>query len=165
VAFPADRRGAAAAEFAMVGAVLGFILMNVVDVGMYVYEKMEVQNAAQTASEAVLANCEANAPDVTANCKSLSAYVSTAVHGTSLGANVSAGATTEKWQCDVSGALSDPDSGSTISGTAPGCGGTTVAGDYVTTSATYTYHPVFGHLSVVSLLSSAITGSATIRVA
>ncbi len=51
-------RGAAAAEFAIVVTILVYMLLNVVDLGMYVYARMQVENAAQAAAEKVVVACE-----------------------------------------------------------------------------------------------------------
>ena len=66
-AYWGGRRGAAAAEFAIVLTVLVFPLLNVIDFGMYIFVGMEVNEAAQSTAQAALATCTyANPPNVPA---------------------------------------------------------------------------------------------------
>src|ERR1700739_1473504 len=94
-----DRRGAAAAEFALILTLLTFPFLNVIDFGIYAWDRMQLDNAAQVAVQTAWATCSTPAnlpatPNSYANCTALPAAVTAAVHSTSLGTNVSATSTT-----------------------------------------------------------------------
>ena len=171
------RRGAAAAEFAIVLTVLVFPLLNVIDFGMYIFVGMEVNEAAQSAAQAALATCTyANPPQVPATilCTNLSNAETAAVGGTSLGsavtlvappvtANTSCDSTSsasgcEGYYCVNTGAL-------VVVGTFPDnqpadCkpySATDTPGDYIQIKVSYTYTPMFTGISMASMLTSPIT--------
>jgi Flp pilus assembly protein TadG len=51
-AMPADQRGVAAVEFGIFVPLLFLALANVVDVTIYLYQRMQVQNATEVAAQA-----------------------------------------------------------------------------------------------------------------
>jgi Flp pilus assembly protein TadG len=175
-----ERRGAAAAEFAIVLVVLVFPLLNVIDFGMYIFEGMDVNEAAQTTAEAALKVCTYASPPAlpaTPFCASLSSAEAVAVRSTSLGsavtlvappttaltscANTSSVNGCEGYYCtNSSGALvavgSFPDTmpadcSSVVAGS------TDTPGDYLQLEVSYTYTPMFTGISMASLLPSPIT--------
>ena len=162
--FRRDERGAAAAEFALILTLLAIPILNVVDLGNYVYQRMELDNAAQGGAQAVWAavgssNC--NTPvTVGSNCLSLSTTISSAVQSTPLGNKVSLISTSENYYCvNSSGALVVTGSLSSR----PTCSDGQPAGDYVLITANYTYTAVFTGVSVVSLLTNPIARTAWTR--
>ncbi len=182
-----NERGAAAAEFTLVAVVLVYMFANIIDIGMYAYDKMELQNAGQALMEKIFVECPPNSTytPITTKCNSsgggplTSDIENTAVQNTSLGTNVTissitaAGATTtciqgnslklcEGWFCVLTGGSLD--TGTAISSTQPTCGNGNKAGDYVAATVSYTYTPVFSHFTVASLLATPITYKAWMRV-
>src|ERR1700686_5381576 len=88
--FRRDTRATAAIEFAAGGMVLVVSLLNAVDIGFYMYRRMEVENAAEVGAQAAWNTCNTQAMlPATKNCPTLNSAILTAVHSTSLGSNVS----------------------------------------------------------------------------
>jgi Flp pilus assembly protein TadG len=163
-------------EFALVLTLLTVPMMSIVDVGVYVYDKMQVENAAQVASQSVWATCTNNSTwPVTDNCSSAQTAISNAAKTTSLGTNVSVTATTEGWYCvNGSGVLTQVGSTGTFASplsptSAPSCGAGTWtnganAADYAAVTVAYTYAPIFGGISVATLFGTSITKTAWIPI-
>jgi hypothetical protein len=178
-----DRRGSAAVEFAFWLGALVFPTLGALDVGFYVYQSMQVREAAQAAAQTVFALCDGQisgfAPPMTTNCTNLQSRIGTAVQSTSLGSGVSWTTLAEGWYCVgyANSSLNLTASGTTVtvtngggtagsmSSTAPSCANGNTAGDYITITTTYSYKPVFPGMSVISLLGGAtITKSGLMRV-
>ena len=49
-----DQRGVAAVEFALFAGVLSISILNVADISIYVYQRMEVENATEMGAQAAL---------------------------------------------------------------------------------------------------------------
>jgi Flp pilus assembly protein TadG len=159
-----EATGTASVEFAFVALLLGVMLINATDLGMYIYTSMEVQNAAQVEVQSLIKNCagQSKTPVTKSGvCTGYSGYVTTASHSTSLGTNVTAGTVQEAWYCDSAGVLSSVSTDMTAT---PTCSGSAGPYDYVTTTATYTYVSAFAGASVVGLLSPTISETAMMRV-
>ena len=152
-----EERGAAAVEFAIWMVIIVWPLLNVVDLGVYVFQKMQVDNAGQAAVAQVFNNCgQTTVSPILTNCSSakLSNGANSGAHSTSLGSDVSVAYKTE---C-VSGALKsggDPSITDCPSGMS--------AGDYIGVTVSYTYHPVFPNLTVTSMLDSGMGKIAWMR--
>jgi Flp pilus assembly protein TadG len=169
-----EARGAAAAEFTLVALMFAYMMINVGDLGVYVYDKMQVESAAQAAAESMWAQCSPTtgaAPNITANCSGYAAKITSAAQQTSLGTGVTAlllSSPGEGWYCaNTSGGLTR--NSTSISGSQPTCTSivstdTTKAGDYVPIQASYAYSPIFPGATVTSLLSTTITHTVWIRV-
>ena len=80
-----DRRGVAAIEFGVFALVLIVAIVNVADVGMYTYDKMEVADASQIAVQAAWQTCDTTKLPATVNCSGLSSAISAAVGSTVTG--------------------------------------------------------------------------------
>lgn len=166
-----DMRGAAAVEFALVLTLLAIPILNVVDVGIYVFQRMEVDNAAQVAAQAawaIVPNCTLPLTNPSSNCSALSGKMTTAAHSTPLGSNVSV-SSAENYYC-VKTATSQlvpvgtfPTKPSPDNCAAAGGLSTDTPGDYLIVTASYTYTPVFSGVSVVDLLGSTITRKVWMR--
>ncbi len=52
-----DRRGVAAVEFGIIASMLSIIFLNSVDLSVYMYQRMQVQNAAQMGAQAAWKAC------------------------------------------------------------------------------------------------------------
>jgi Flp pilus assembly protein TadG len=172
-----DQGGAAALEFGLIVGMLVLPMMSVVDIGIYTYDKIQLENAAQVAAQSVWTSCDASKQPVTRNCSLTYATVNGAAQGaTSLGNGVSVTALNEVYYCvDGSGVLQSMSAGAgsiTSAGVQAAtaqssCGSgswvSTAPADYITVQVTYTYRPVFGSVSVGQLLGSSITKTTTMR--
>lgn len=150
-----DTSGAAAVEFALWLSILVYPLLNAFDIGLYIFQRMELENAAQMSAQAIFTGCGQNAGStvtLSTNCSNFTTYRDSGAHGTSLGSSVSA--TTDE------GAYCTTGSGTAATLTTSGCSTT---GHYVIVTATYTFTPLFRIATVASLLSTNLSRSYWIR--
>lgn len=174
----ADRRGAAAVEVALWLGILTPLLLNVLDLGFYAFQAIQVREAAQVAAQAALTTCvPATSAPVAAQCSGLSAALTSAAQSTSLGTGVTVStastATFEGYYCgNKTGGLTATGATWAISSntsTSPGsCSGTVsgntdTASDYIAVNVTYTYHALFPNITVTSILPSTISQTAWMR--
>ena len=168
-AFVRDTRGVASVEFAIVAVFMMTAILNAADVGSYVYQAMQVENAAQMAAQTALQNCTVNQVPVTTACPNFASKVATAIAATSLGTSVvlTSGSPAEAYYCVngsnmlvLVGALGSKPANCAAVGAA-----TVSPGDYVVITVTYRYVPIMAGASVVAFLQSPIVRSATMRVA
>jgi Flp pilus assembly protein TadG len=176
----ANARGTAAIEFGVTGLMLVIGLLNAVDVGFYVYKRMEVENSAEAGAQAAWKTCgDAKLKGyktlpATQNCTvangadtDLNSAIDSAIQSTSLGTYVSrySGYPTEGYYCvNASSVLQLV--GPVTSAPPANCsaaGDPAVApGDYLQVQVTYPYQPLFSGLSVMSALGiSSITPNPT----
>src|SRR5207342_3113846 len=96
----ADQRGVAAIEFGLFAIFLSVSLANVTDVSIYIYQRMQVENATQVAAQAIWKTCASSLP-ATTKCNGLATAVQRAVQSTSLGASVTliSGSPSEGYYC------------------------------------------------------------------
>jgi Flp pilus assembly protein TadG len=176
-----ETRGAAAVEFSLWAALLILPVLNVVDVGVYLFQSMQVKEAAQVAAQAAWVSCDPTKGYLPAatNCPSLQTTLATAAHSTSLGSNAAVQTSHEYYYCPTTAnTLTEVDTTSGVintsgSNTAPvapspdtcvaSTGGTAAPGDYVAITVNYTYKSVFSGASVVSLLPATISQTALMR--
>ena len=162
-----DRSGVAAIEFAFIAGFLSIGLVNVGDIAIYLYKRMEVENAALVGTMSALKACDPSHLPATVNCPGLSAAVTTAVQSTSLGdaVTLSGGAVSEGYYCVNSSSalqrMSDVSSKS-VDCTAAGTPALQPA-DYVEVAVTYTCSPLFAGISVAGLFAIPITKTALVR--
>jgi len=157
-----DQKGAAAAEFALVLILLAIPILNVVDVGIYVYQRMELDNAAQMAAQQVRSTC--NIPTLLpakTNCTGFSTAVTAGAQSTPLGNAVSVTSVEGNYCVDSSGALVSVGAAKNCSTVNPTSGD--VPGDYIQITASYNYAPFFSAVSLASILTSPITRTAWMR--
>ena len=159
--FCVDTGGVAGIEFALTGLLLAAGLMNAVDIGYYIFTRMEVENAAEAGAQAAWKNCNPQPPPpnsttplnintlpATINCTALKSAITTAIQSTTLGTNVSlaSGYPKEDYRCtDASDVLQPAGS---ISGSPPAnCSAVGNAsglpGDYLQVQVSYPYQPLF----------------------
>ncbi|MGX7897055.1 TadE/TadG family type IV pilus assembly protein [Tsuneonella sp. HG222] len=163
-------RASAAAEMALVLPAFAFVLLNVVDLSIYMYSRMQVDLAAQEAVGAarVLCDTAAELPATqSGKCPNLNSTIDSAVQTTSLGSGVTETATTEAYYCATTagqltqvaavGATVPADCSATVSGS------TAKPGDYISVTASYTFTPIFPGASVASVLTTPITRTAWMR--
>src|ERR1700730_9090662 len=96
-----DQRGVAAIELGFFAIFLSLALVNVTDVSIYIYQRMQAENATEVAAQAALKACGSRLP-ATTNCAAvLATAVQNAVGSTSLGTSVSliSGSPSEGYYC------------------------------------------------------------------
>jgi Flp pilus assembly protein TadG len=162
-----DARGVAAIEFAFIAGFLAIAVLNVADVAMFYYQKLEANNATQVGAQAVWATCDLNHIPATVKCPNMNAAITRSIQSTSLGASVtlSNGYPTEAYYCvNSSGALQRMSDVASEPADCTAAGSpTTGPADYVVIQTTYTYTPLFTGMSVGSLLPSTIVSTSWVR--
>jgi len=163
-AYLGSHTGAAAAEFALVLTLLTIPLLNAFDIGVYVYQRMQLDNAAQVAVQTAWAQC-APSGDVPAmvnnNCAGLAAAMTAAIKTTPLGAGVTITSTTENYCCPGAGTITCQ--GPVATTTPVNCTSGQPPGDYIFITASYTYSPLYSGVSVAGLLTTPIVRTAWMR--
>lgn len=168
-----ERRGAAGVEFALWLTVLTIPILNVIDIGLYVHRRMQVEEAAQVAAQMIWETCDSRAKlpatDAT-RCPLLTTptnRILAAAQSTPLGAGVTLGAVSEAYLCiNAAGALQQvaaPPATRPADCTPVGGGATTVPGDYVTVTVSYSYAPLFNGVSLGGILTTPIVRTSTMR--
>jgi Flp pilus assembly pilin Flp len=87
-AIGADQRGVAAVEFGLFAIFLSLALVNVTDVSIYIYQRMQAENATQVAVQAAWKTCDPSQLPATTKCAGLATALQNALQSTSLGARV-----------------------------------------------------------------------------
>ena len=163
-----DQRGVAAIEFGILSVLLFASLANVTDVSIYIYQRMQVENATEVAAQAALKTCgSTNTLPATTNCANLLTAVQTAMQSTSLGTAVTlqTGSPSEGYYClNTSGALQFVSGVTSKPADCSAAGMPSLQpGDYITIQTTFTYQPIFAKLSVAAGFPSPITRTAMLR--
>jgi Flp pilus assembly protein TadG len=169
-ALSADRSGVAAVEFGIFSVLLALALANVVDVTMYLYQRMQAENATEVAAQAAWKTCDLTVLPLTTDCSTLAASVTAvqnALGSTSLGTRVAlvSGSPSVGYYCvNSSNALQYV---STISSKPADC---TVAGTpslqpgyYIQVQTTFTYTPIFPGMSISSTFPTPINRTSLMR--
>ena len=166
-ALGADRSGVAAIEFALFAIFLSLALVNVADVSIYVYQRMQAENATQVAVQAAWKTCDAAKLPATTNCPGLATAVQEALQSTSLGTRVSlvSGSPSEGYFCiNSSNALQKV---SNVSSKPADCSAAGMPalkpGDYIQVQTTFPYAPLFPGLSVTGTFTTPINRTAIMR--
>jgi Flp pilus assembly protein TadG len=166
----ADQAGASALEFSLFAALLGFGLLNTADISIYIYKRMQVENATQMAVQAAWKVCDPSQGylPATTSCPGLTAAITGAARSTSLGALVSiqTGSPTEAYYClSTSGTLQLVAAATSIP--PADCSATGLAGqepaDYIQISTSFAYAPLFPGITVANLFTTPIVKTATMR--
>jgi len=169
-ALRADQRGASALEFALFAGILCFGLLNTADISIYIYKRMQVENATEMAVQAAWKACDPSKGylPATTSCPALSAAITDAVQSTSLGSQVSfqAGSPSEGYYClNNLGALQNV--GAVTSKPPADCSATGLSGqqpaDYIQITTTYSYAPLFPGMTVASAFTTPIVKTGTMR--
>ncbi len=164
--FRRDSRGVAAIEFALIASTLSVGVLNVVDIGVFAYKKMQLETAAQMGAQAAWKTCDQSHLPATTACTGLSTAVTTAVQSTSLGTHVTvaSGSPAEGYYCVSSaGALVYVHDMTSKPADCSSVGGTSGPADYVTIGVTYTYAPIFPGITVASTFPTTLTKTTFMR--
>jgi Flp pilus assembly protein TadG len=162
----ADQRGVSAIEFALFASLLVLGLLNTADVSIYIYKRMQVENATEMGAQAAWKACGLDQLPATTNCPGLTNAVQNAIQSTSLGTQVSlqAGYPSEGWYCvDGSGVLQYVSAYSTKPTDCSAVGTTFAPADYIKIETTYTYTPLFAGISVAGAFTTPITETTMMR--
>ena len=168
-AIRSDQRGVSAIEFSLFAGLLIFGMLNTADTSIYLYKRMQVENATQMGAQEAWQTCDPNAspPELpaTLNCPSLTSAVTGAVQSTSLGANVSLQAVAEGYYCvDGSNQLQWVSDASSRPADCSSAGMPSLKpGDYIKITTTFTYKPLFPGVTVAGLCPTPITKTAWMR--
>jgi Flp pilus assembly protein TadG len=169
-AMSTDQRGVAAIEFGIFSVVLALALANVVDVTMYLYQRMQAENATEVAAQAAWKACDLTVLPPTTDCSTLAASVTavqSALASTSLGTRVAlvSGSPTVGYYCvNSSNALqyvsdiSSKPADCTVAGTP-----TLQPGYYIQIQTTYTYTPIFPGMSIAGTFPTPINRTSLMR--
>ena len=181
--FRKSTRGTAAVEFALWLGVTTTPILGAIDIGGYAYQSMQVDMAAQAAVQSAWHNCNpttatTNPLPAIQNCTGVTTDMQTAAQSSSLGTNVSlsTGNIVEGYYCangsggltlvgstGTAAASSNMSNGGTTTCSGVIAGSTTPPGDYISVTVTYTFHPLFGSVSVASLLGTTISKTQWLR--
>jgi Flp pilus assembly protein TadG len=165
-----DQRGVSALEFAFFAALLVFGLLNTADISIYIYKRMELENATQMAVQAAWKACDPSKGylPATTNCPGLTTVIVKAAQSTTLGNQVSIkkGSPSEGYYClnksgalqYVSDATSDPPADCSVTGLS----GQQPA-DYIKITTTFPYVPLFPRITVGSIFTTPILKTAMMR--
>jgi Flp pilus assembly protein TadG len=163
----ADRRGVAAIEFAIFAGLMSFATLNVAEISIYIYQRMEVENATEMAAQAAWKNCDLTMLPATTKCPALSNAVQNAMQSTSLGSRVTlkSGSPSEGYYC-----VNSSNSLEYVSDVASKPADCTAAGtpslqpaDYIKIQTTFAYQPLFQGITVGDTFATPITKTAWMR--
>ena len=167
--FYSDERGTSAIEFAFFASILAFAILNVSDISIYLYKRIQVEDATQMGAQAVWKACDPSNGylPATTNCPSLTTAITNAIQSTSLSTAVSlqAGSPAEGYYCvNSSGqlqyvsAVSSKPADCTVAGMP-----SNMPGDYITITASYAYAPIFHGVSVAAAFPTPIIRTSMMR--
>jgi Flp pilus assembly protein TadG len=163
----ADKGGTAAIEFGLFVGLLSFSLLNTVDVSVYLYQRMQVENATEMAAEAAFKACDLSSLPATTKCAGLTTAITNAVQSTSLGKKVTlqSGSPSEGYYCvDNNNALQYVSDVSTKPADCTAAGMPSLKpSDYINISTTFTYKPLFSGVTIAGLLTTPVTSTAWMR--
>jgi Flp pilus assembly protein TadG len=162
-----DQRGVAAVEFGLFAIFLSLAFVNVTDVSIYIYQRMQAENATQVAAQAAWKACDLSQLPATTNCTGLTTAVQNSLTSTSLGTRVSlvSGSPSEGYYCvNSSNALQYVSDVSSKPADCTAAGMPSLQpGDYIQVQTTFPYAPLFPGLSVTSTFATPINRTAFVR--
>jgi len=162
-----DRRGTSAIEFAFFASFLSVATLNVADISIYLFQRMQVENATQMGAQAAWKTCDMTHLPATTNCPGLAAAVTSSVQSTSLGTRVTiqTGSPAEGYYCvNGSNSLQYMSSVSTKPADCSAAGNATFQpGDYIQIQTTFSYAPLFRGITVGGLFATPITRTTLMR--
>ena len=168
-ALGSDARGTSAIEFSFFAGLLSLAILNITDISVYIYKRMELENATQMAAQAAFKTCDPSNGylPATTNCPGLNTAVTNALQSTSLGTQVQlqSGSPAEGYYClNSSGSLQYVSSVSQKPSDCSAVGKATLQPeDSIKMSTRYAYTPMFPGVSVAGAFTTPITKTAMIR--
>ena len=164
--FGADARGVAAVEMSLITGIFAVALFNAVEVGRYAYIVMEAEQATQAGARAAYVACDSQHVPATQNCPGLDSAVAAAIHGTSLGTQVSLnGAVSEGYYClnsanalVLAGDLSSKPADCSAQGQS-----SLSPVLYLQVHTTYTYAPIFTGFTIAQTFPTSVQKTAWMR--
>ncbi len=169
-AMSTDLRGVAAVEFGIFAVFLSLALANVVDVSIYLYQRMQAQNATEVAAQAAWKTCDLTVLPPTTDCAALAASVTAvqnALGSTSLGTHVAlvSGSPSVGYYCvNSSNALQYVSAVSSKPADCTAAGKPSLQpGYYIQVQTTFTYTPLFPGMSISSTFPTPINSAALMR--
>lgn len=162
-----DKRATSAIEFSFFASLLSLGLLNTVDVSVYIYQRMQVENATEMGAQAAWEACNINSLPAMTKCPGLLAAVTSAIQSTSLGKRVTlqSNSPSEGYYC-----ISSTNTLQYVSSIDSKPADCTAAGtpslqpaDYIKVSTTFTYKPMFSGITVAGLFATPITRTAWMR--
>ena len=162
-----DKRGTSAIEFSFFAVLFALAGLNTIDLSVYMYQRMQVENAAEMGAQAVLKTCNMDLLPAEKNCPGLMTAITNAVQGTTLGSEVTlqSQSPSEGYYC-----LNSSNALEYVGGIHNRPADCTAAGnpnsqpaDYIKIGTTFSYQPMFSGITVAGLLSTPITKTAWMR--
>ena len=163
-------RRASALEFAIFAGILSFGLLNTADISIYIYKRMQVENATEMAAQAAWKACDPSKGylPATLSCPDLTTAITQAAQSTTLGdqVTIATGSPQEGFYCLndagtlqlVANATLNPpaDCSSTgLVGQAPG--------DYIKVTTSFSYAPLFPGVTVAGVFPTPIMKTSMMR--
>jgi Flp pilus assembly protein TadG len=161
-----DRRGTAAIEFAFFSSFLAVATLNVAEVSVYIFQRMQVENATQMAGQAAWKTCDTNHLPATTNCPGLTSAVTSSIQSTTLGSRVQvqSGYPAEGYYCvTASNVLQYMSSVDSKPADCSAVGSAATPADYITIRTTFDYAPMFSGLTIGGLFSRTIQRTTVMR--
>src|SRR5262249_18347506 len=153
--------------FAVFAGIISIGMLNVTDIAVYVYQRMQVEYATQAAAQAAWHTCPLSQLPATTNCNNLDTAVPNAVKSTSPGTRLTlqSGSPAEGYYCvNSSGVLqymADVNHKPTDCSAAGSAG--VAPADYIRISTTFAYSPMFPGITVTGAFTTPITRTAMMR--
>jgi Flp pilus assembly protein TadG len=162
-----DRRGTAAIEFAFFASFLSVATLNVAEISVYIFQRMQVENATQMAAQAAWKTCDTSQLPATTKCPGLTTAVTNSVQSTPLGARVQlqSGSPSEGYYCVNASNVLQYMSGVDSKPADCSAAGNAAAqpADYIKIQTTFNYTPMFSGLTVGGLFSTTIQRTTLMR--
>lgn len=169
-ALPSDQQGTSAIEFAIFAGILCFGLLNTADISIYIYKRMQVENATEMAVQAAWKTCDPSLGylPATTSCPGLTTAITQAAQSTTLGNQVSfqTGSPSEAYYClnssgglqSVGAVTSNPPADCTVTGLP-----SQQPSDYIQITTTFSYAPLFPGVTVASVFTTPIVKTGMMR--
>ena len=169
-ALQTDERGASALEFAIFAGMLAFGLLNTADISIYIYKRMQVENATEMAAQAAWKACDPPKGYLTAtlSCPNLTTLMTQAAQSTGLGnqVTIATGSPQEGFYClndagalqHIANASLNPPADCSSTGL-PG----QQPGDYIQVTTSFSYAPLFPGVTVAGVFPTPIMRTSMMR--
>jgi len=169
-ALQTDERGASALEFVIFAGMLAFGLLNTADISIYIYKRMQVENATEMAAQAAWKACDPSKGylPATLSCPNLTTLMTQAAQSTGLGnqVTIATGSPQEGFYClndagalqHIANASLNPPADCSSTGL-PG----QQPGDYIQVTTSFSYAPLFPGVTVAGVFPTPIMRTSMMR--